>query len=98
MLALFAATTCICGSAIAGLAQTPTDTSWPEYVGAARMFPDGTIALRLISHMDGLIAHAYVLVKPTDPDYAEIWTHLGGINRGEEKLIPAWPPQATSEE
>jgi hypothetical protein len=51
------------------------------------MSPDGTITLNLHSP-DG--AEGLLVYKKGDPQYARIYSHLGGIRPGEHKPVPAF--------
>jgi hypothetical protein len=56
-------------------------------VGMAVMSPDGTITLTLHSPggAGGVLAY-----KKNDPQYARIYSHIGGIKPGEHKVVPAF--------
>ncbi len=56
-------------------------------IGMAVMSPDGTITLTLHSP-DG--AEGVAAYKKSDPQYARIFSHIGGINPGQHKLVPAF--------
>jgi len=56
-------------------------------IGMAVMSSDGTITLTLHSP-DG--AEGVVAYKKTDPQYARILSHIGGIRPGEHKPVPAF--------
>jgi hypothetical protein len=62
-----------------------------EPIGTAKMLPDGVIRLHLTAtEKNGTIGDALIEVKPTDPRYGEILKHLGGLERGKQKLVPPW--------
>lgn len=56
-------------------------------IGMALMSPDGTITLTLRSPngAEGVLAY-----RKTDPQYARIFSHIGGIKPGEHKVVPAF--------
>ena len=56
-------------------------------IGVAVMGEDGTITLNLRSP-DG--AEGVLVYKKGDPNYARIYSHLGGIRPGEHKPVPAF--------
>ena len=56
-------------------------------IGTAVMGLDGTITLNLRSP-DG--AEGLLVYKKNDPQYARIYSHLGGIKPGEHKPVPAF--------
>jgi hypothetical protein len=61
-------------------------------VGVATMGPDGTIELRLrATGPGGMVGEGFLTYPPSDPQYAEILRHLGGLKPGEIKSVPPWP-------
>ena len=61
-------------------------------IGAATMRPDGTIELRLrATGPGGLVGDGFFTYPPSDPQYAEVLRHLGGLRPGESKSVPPWP-------
>lgn len=62
-----------------------------DSIGVATMLEDGTIALKLRAESGSTVGHSHFEYKPDDPQYKEIREHIGGINKGEEKLVPPWP-------
>lgn len=65
----------------------------PESVGSASMLADGTLELRFRTETaDGAIGEALTIVRPGEPHYASIVKHLGGIQPGQGKPIPPFPP------
>lgn len=52
------------------------------------MGPDGTITLNIHSLPPGPIADGVLAYKKGDPNYARIYSHLGGIRPGEHKPVP----------
>ena len=59
----------------------------PGHIGMAVMSADGTITLTLHTP-DG--AEGVLAYKKSDPQYARIFSHIGGIRPGEHKLVPAF--------
>lgn len=66
--------------------------SEPESIGGASMDADGTITLRLRAEGPaGMIGEAALVYRPSDKDYGAILDHLGGLQPGQEKLVPPFP-------
>jgi hypothetical protein len=59
-------------------------------IGDATMTEDRTIIVRMRRTADGKNASGTVRYPVGNPHYQEILNHLGGINPGETKLVPAW--------
>ena len=69
-----------------------------EYDGSAKMTADRSIQLSLHSKQcDGSIAEGFFVYNPTDKNYQDILAHIGGLEPGQEKLVPAWPSPPCSE-
>lgn len=65
----------------------------PASVGSASMLADGTLELRFRTETDaGAIGEALTIVKRGDKHYDAIVMHLGGIEPGQGKPIPPFPP------
>lgn len=63
-----------------------------ESIGTAEMRPDRTIVLRLVARSPGgARGHGTLEYKPTDPDYAKVLRHLGGLEPGQVKPVPPFP-------
>jgi hypothetical protein len=62
-------------------------------IGEATMLEDGTLVLDLVATAGGTRGHGRVTYAPSDPQYAEVLEHLGGMQPGERKLVPPWPDQ-----
>jgi hypothetical protein len=71
----------------AGAVPLQQDCRGQGIIGTAVMSPDGTITLNLRSP-DG--AEGLLVYKKGDPQYARIYSHLGGIKPGEHKPVPAF--------
>jgi hypothetical protein len=76
---------------VSASAATPTPTPTmlkppPTLIGDAKMLDDGTIVLDL-RHP----AWAQKKYAPSDPEYASVLKHLGGLRPGESKGVPPWP-------
>jgi hypothetical protein len=39
----------------------------------------------------GMVGHAFFVYKKGTPEYADMMKHVGGLKRGESKLVPAYP-------
>ena len=75
------------------VAEPATKTG--DIIGVATMLPDRSIQMQLRSvQCDGMIAESVMTVRPEEPSYADIVTHVGGLNPSEKKPIPAWPTEA----
>ena len=67
-------------------------TQTGDIIGTATMADDRVIQMELVSFgCDGMIAHGRIAVPPSDPRYAEYLQHLGGLEPGQTKPVPAWP-------
>ena len=63
-----------------------------ESIGIATMLTDGSIILNLRAESESdLVGHAEITYKTNDPEYKNIIKHLGGLSKGESKLVPPWP-------
>ncbi len=63
--------------------------SGSDSVGTATCKPDGTIEMMLRAKgPKGELGEAMKVYKPSDPKYAGIVAHLGGIKPGQSKPIP----------
>ena len=66
-------------------------------VGMAMLKPNGELHMQWRSWDRGMLAEFFEIVKPGDPRHAAYLRHVGGLNPGETKPIPAFePPDATS--
>lgn len=57
-------------------------------IGTARMEPDGTIVLDLVTHDGGVAGRAVSRYPRQHPDYAFILRHVGGLSVGQVKAVP----------
>ncbi len=74
-----------------------TDTSAKEPpIGVALLKDNETIVLHIKGKKGDLSGEAEVEYKLGDKLYDEVYKHLGGIKKGETKLVPAWQDDATS--
>jgi hypothetical protein len=71
----------------AAAASLQSDCRGLGEIGMAVMSADGTITLTLHSPNGAQGVTAY---KRTDPQYARILSHIGGIRPGEHKPVPAF--------
>ena len=69
-------------------ASLQSDCRGSGSIGTAVMGPDGTITLNIRSLPPGPIAEGVLAYKKGDPNYARIYSHLGGIRPGEHKPVP----------
>ncbi len=61
-------------------------------IGTARLLDDGTILLQLRAEgPNGLLGDGQISYPTGHPNYQEVMQHLGGLRKGEEKLVPPWP-------
>lgn len=61
-------------------------------VGAAHLDDEGSIVLDLrATDGRGLVGDARLVYRKSDPMYAGILEHLGGLAPGEVKQVPPWP-------
>ncbi len=60
-------------------------------IGSATMLDDRTIVLDLVARSGGTTGHAQVRYPPDHPRYNKVLEHIGGLQPGEEKLVPPWP-------
>ena len=74
----------------ASAAQLQSDCRGSGTIGMAVMGEDGTITLTIHSLPPGPIAEGVIAYKKGDPNYARIYSHLGGIQPGEHKPVPAF--------
>ncbi|MDP3511056.1 MAG: hypothetical protein Q8T09_24030 [Candidatus Melainabacteria bacterium] len=73
-----------------------TDTSAKEPpIGVALLQDNETIVLHLKGKKGDLSGEAEVEYKLGDKLYDDVYKHLGGIKKGETKLVPAWQDDAT---
>jgi hypothetical protein len=59
-------------------------------IGVATMTADGTITMRVRSLPPGPVGEGVLVYPPSDPRYADILKHLGGLTPGESKPVPPW--------
>lgn len=75
---------------LAGLAPTQAG----DIIGSARMTADRAVVLDLRSvECDGTESTGRLTYKPGDPNYASVLAHIGGIEPGQVKPVPAWPTE-----
>lgn len=62
-----------------------------DSIGIATMDDDGVLHLLLRAEdPSGAVGDAAFEYAPGDEDYQEMINHLGGIQPGEQKLVPPW--------
>ena len=66
-------------------------TARPATVGTVTMAADGSLDLALRSLPPGPIAEALVHYATSDPHHRATLDHVGGLKRGETKLLPPFP-------
>lgn len=65
-----------------------------QAIGQATMADDGTIVLDLFpSGERGEAGVAQFCLSPTDAEYQSMLEHVGGLQPGEQKLVPPWPEE-----
>ncbi|HCF57640.1 MAG TPA: hypothetical protein DFS52_06555 [Myxococcales bacterium] len=63
-------------------------------VGVAQMLADGTLVLDLRAEgPDGTVGHGHFTYPKDHPSYREVLEHLGEIEPGQTKSVPAWPDE-----
>lgn len=67
------------------MAQIQSDCRGPGSIGTAVMSPDGTITMNLRSPNGAEGVFSY---PRSDPNYARMLSHLGGMRPGEHKSVP----------
>ena len=76
------------GAATPALAMNlQSDCRAPGTIGTATMSQDGTVTLNIHAPDGTMGAFAY---PKSDPNYARIVSHLGGIRPGDHKPVPAF--------
>jgi hypothetical protein len=65
----------------------------PVMIGDATMLDDGTIVFNLRRTADGIHVSGVVRYLVNDPNYKRVLDHIGGMQPGEVKLVPAWDEQ-----
>ena len=65
----------------------------PAPIGEATMLEDGTLVLDLVATAGGTHGHGRVTYAPSDPQYAAVLEHLGGMQPGERRAVPPWPDE-----
>ena len=60
-------------------------------IGSATMAEDGTLVLDLRAEAPGIVGIARLVHEPSHERYAAWLEHLGGLQPGEQKLVPPWP-------
>lgn len=69
------------------------DSDEPADVGMAQMDADGTLRLYLRTETpDGMVGEAVAVLKPGEARYDATLQHLGGLQPGQSKPIPPFPP------
>ncbi len=63
------------------------DCRGPGSIGTALMSPDGVITLN-VRRMPGAPLDGVVAVRPGDPQYRRVLSHLGGLSPGQKKPVP----------
>jgi hypothetical protein len=61
-------------------------------IGVATRLPDGSIRAQYRSWDHGMLAEAQETLAPADPKHKEMLDHLGGLEKGQSKPIPEFPP------
>ena len=88
-LALFLLTllaSCQCGKPPSPTAPTG------KTIGSAQLTQDGLLEVMLRAEGDGgMVGDAFFVYKKGTPPYEEMMKHIGGLKRGESKLVPAYP-------
>ena len=77
-------------SGFVGLAEDAQSKD-PSIIGDATMTADRTIIIRMRRTTDGKNVSGTITYAINNPHYKDILKHLGGMNPGDTKLVPAWP-------
>jgi len=65
-----------------------------DSIGSARMETDGTVVLQLRAESPGgAKGDALFRYPPGHPEYKNVLQHLGGLEKGQEKVVPPWKGQ-----
>jgi len=80
-------------AAVPGKVQLPADKSEPP-IGVAVLKDKETIVLHLKGKSGSTTGEAEVEYRPGDLYYDDVFKHIGGIKKGETKLVPAWKDDA----
>ena len=60
-------------------------------IGVATKDEQGVVTLLLRAEgPNGICGDAIFTYQPSDPKYQKIIDHVGGLEAGEEKLVPPW--------
>lgn len=60
-------------------------------IGSAHLTQDGMLEVMLRAESDdGAVGDAFFVYKKGTPDYQKMLNHVGGLKRGESKLVPAF--------
>src|SRR4051812_30763052 len=70
----------------------------PFIIGDAAMTEDRTIIINLRRTTDGINVSGIVKYRVDHPDYMAVLNHLGGMNPGDTRLVPAWDDAAPAPE
>jgi hypothetical protein len=71
---------------------TPVLAPVDKPIGSAHLTQDGLLEVMLRAEGEGgMVGHAFFVYKKGTPKYAEMMKHIGGLKRGESKLVPAYP-------
>jgi hypothetical protein len=63
-----------------------------DSIGVATLKDDGTIVLRLRAKApDGATGEGTLVYPPTHPEYQNILSHLGPIQKGQTVAVKPWP-------
>ncbi|MDB6005469.1 MAG: hypothetical protein JWR15_2456 [Prosthecobacter sp.] len=61
-------------------------------IGSANLTKDGLLEVMLRAEGEGgMVGDAFFIYKKGTPKYKEMMKHIGGLKRGESKLVPAYP-------
>jgi hypothetical protein len=63
-----------------------------HFIGVATMKDDGTIVLRLRAKApNGATGEGTLVYPPTHPEYQNILSHIGPIQKGQTVAVKPWP-------
>jgi len=72
-------------------APVMTKENEQQALGEAWLEEDGTITLQMRRDADGNFVSAKLQYRQSDTEYAKVLHHLGGLEKGEVKLVMPWP-------
>lgn len=72
-------------------ARAPSVAEGTKSIGNATMLDDKTLVLDLVATSGPTSGHAQFRYPPSHPEYDKVLQHIGGLQPGQQKLVPPWP-------